>query len=178
MKNYEYNYCGYNDEFSDKSDDKYNDESDDEYNYKENSLNIKNSSNEKQTENKTTALVNYNSINNYNKLIDFYSKKGYQITFRRTQEVDKDGKSKFNCDVIFAKHPKTIVKVLKEYTSQYVDGTKLEPVVKLYKTGIIFKDIHFYTDYVRVPCQYKYNYERTATYYSDGTINYNDWREI
>ena len=160
------------DDFDDDSEDKYNDESDDEYNYKENK-----SSTKEQT-NQTTGLVNYNNFDNYNKFVDFYSNKGYQVTFRRTQEVDKNGTQKLYSDIIFTKQPKRIEKVIKEYSSQLVEGTTLKPVVRSYKTGLIFKDKHYYTDYEEVPCPYKKNYERTVIYYSDGTIDYSDWREI
>ena len=163
---------------NDEQDDKYNDESDDEYNYKENAFNNNNFSNNNQTQNQIKDLVNYNNLNNYNKFIDYYSNKGYQISFRRTQEVDKDGKTKFNSEVIFTKQPRKIEKVIKEYTSEYVEGTTLKPIVRSYKTGIIFKDTHYYTDYEEVKCPYKKNYERTVTYYSDGTIDYSDLREI
>ena len=177
MENYEFEdeyYDRLDDELEDEPCDKY----DDEYNFQNNSINCKNDSLKNQTKKQTTDLVNYNNFNDYNKFIDFYSNKGYQVTFRRTQEIEKNGTKKCNLDIIFTRQPKKIEKVIKEYDSRLLNGATLMPVLKCYTTGLIFKDKHFYTDYEVVPCPYKQNYERTVTYYSDGTIDYSDWREI
>ena len=52
------------------------------------------------------------------------------MTFRRTQKFDKNGIQKLYSDTFFTKQPKRIEKIIKEYSSQLVEGTTLIPITK------------------------------------------------
>ena len=73
---------------------------------------------------------------------------------------------------------KKIEKILTEIKCETKKDFKIQTEQKSFKTGLIFKDTHYYTTQKVIPSEKEVKFERTVTYYTDGTINYGDWREI
>ena len=136
----------------------------------------------------------YYNNNNYNKnhqnglmtfddffsnMMKFVNKEGYNITFSQTKIAHPDGRIEFKSDIGFSKNkPRTIVRTFKETKNEFRKDFKIINQTKSYKTGIIFKDTHYYETQKVIPNNYYVKFERTVTEYSDGTYNYGDWREI
>ena len=73
---------------------------------------------------------------------------------------------------------KKIVKIVTEKKCETKKDFQIKTEQKSFETGLIFKDTHYYTTEKVIPSEKEINYERTVTYYNDGTINYGDWREV
>lgn len=74
---------------------------------------------------------------------------------------------------------KKIEKIITEKKCEKKKDFTIKTEVKTYQTGILFfKKDHNYTTEKVIPIEKEINYERTVTYYTDGTINYGDWREV
>ena len=73
---------------------------------------------------------------------------------------------------------RTIAKIITEKKCETKKDYQIKTEQKSFQTGIFFKDTHFYTTEKVVPSEKEVNYERTVTYYTDGTINYGEWREV
>ena len=55
---------------------------------------------------------------------------------------------------------------------------EIQSETKYFKTGIIFKDKHYYETQKVIPKDYYVRFERTVNEYSYVTKNYGEWREI
>ena len=73
---------------------------------------------------------------------------------------------------------RTIAKIITEKKCETKKEYQIKTEQKSFQTGIFFKDTHFYTTEKVVPSEKEVNYERTVKYYTDGTINYGEWREV
>ena len=73
---------------------------------------------------------------------------------------------------------KKIEKIVTEKKCETKKDFQIKTEQKSFQTGLIFKKTHYYTTEKVIPSEKEINYERTVTYYNDGTINYGDWREV
>ena len=134
---------------------------------------------------KSPVKNNYqHEITNYNgyfpnDLFDKVQKGELSANFVQTKIQHPDGRIEFQSRIDISKnHPK---KIINTYDEKKVDVTTdfiLEPQLKSYKTGIIFKDTHFYETLNIIPITIHKIYQRTVTQYNDGTSDYGDWRQI
>ena len=102
--------------------------------------------------------------------------KGY--SFEKTKVVHPDGTVEFMSRFYNNNKTRQVTKTIKETKTERVKDYGIRSETKSYQTGLIFKDTHYYQTQKVVPKDYYVNYERTVTYYDDGTVNYGDWRRV
>lgn len=74
---------------------------------------------------------------------------------------------------------KTIIKIITEKKSEKKKDYQIKTETKSFETGVLFfKKTHYYNTDKIIPIEKDINYERTVTYYSDGTISNGEWREV
>ena len=134
-------------------------------------------------------LVKNPYYNEYNygyapvKYNDFFSncldKKGYNLKLTQSRIDHPDGRVEFQSSINVSKNkPREIVNSFTQNKRELVKDFDIINQTKSYKTGIIFKDTHYYETQKVIPKNYYVNYERTVDQYDDGTKNYGDWRQI
>ena len=105
----------------------------------------------------------------------------FEIKLTQNKKYNLDGTVEIE-NSIFCTPKKTnerkIIDVKKETRNILIKDYKIEYQTKSFKTGIIFKDTHYYQIQKVIPLDHYQKQERTVTYYSDGTISYGDWRNI
>lgn len=115
-----------------------------------------------------------------------FEEDGYKITQQKKLRIYDDGSTEEGEWETISKIEmqktneieRSIEKVITE--SKIVDekDIQISNETKSYKTGLIFKDTHYYETQVITPIKKQVKYERTVTYYKDGQINYGDWRKV
>ena len=133
-------------------------------------------------DNNKLAISPYNNKNYYN---DCYSgissleKKGYNVNLAQSKIFHPDGRVEYQSKLNFTKdEPRKVVRRFTQTKTELKKDFDLINQTKTYKTGIIFKDTHYYNIQRVIPKDYYVNYERTVEEYNDGTINYGDWKRI
>jgi hypothetical protein len=111
--------------------------------------------------------------------IDSLDKKGYNLKLTQSRIDHPDGRVEYQSSINLSKNkPREIVNSFTQNKRELVKDFDVINQTKSYKTGIIFKDTHYYETQKVVPKSYYVNYERTVDQYDDGTKNYGDWRQI
>ena len=124
------------------------------------------------------GIANYNDFFQKN-IFDKVEKGELNFGIVNTRIQHPDGKIEFQSRIdIFKNQPRKIVDRFSETRIDKVKDFEIQTQTKSYKTGLIFKDTHYYDTQTVIP-KISYNkYQRTVTKYSDGTSNYGDWRQI
>jgi WD40 repeat protein len=73
---------------------------------------------------------------------------------------------------------RTVTDVRTETRNILIKDYSIVTETKNFKTGIIFKDTHYYQTQRVIPKDHYQKQERTVTHYSDGTVSYGDWRNV
>ena len=115
-----------------------------------------------------------------------YDEDGYRITQQRKTRIYDDGSIENGEWETISKieipkqieQGRTIEKIITETKKEIKKDYKIESKTKSYKTGLIFKDTHYYETQETTPIEKEELYERTVTYYKDGIINYGEWRLV
>ena len=114
----------------------------------------------------------------YNDFFSNFEKKGYNVNLIQSKIDHPDGRVEYQSRInLFKNEPRKIVNSFTENKRELVKDYDIINQTKSYKTGIIFKDTHYYETQKVVPKNYYVNYERTIDQYNDGTKNYGDWRQ-
>ena len=124
------------------------------------------------------GITNYNNCFNKN-IFDKVEKGELNVGFTNTKIQHPDGRVEFQSRIdIFKNRPRTITKTFNQTRVEKIRDFKIETQTKSFKTGLIFKDTHYYDTQKVIPKDTYNKYQRTVTKYSDGTTNYGDWRLI
>lgn len=114
-----------------------------------------------------------------------YNENGYKITKQRKTRIYDDGSIEEGEWEIVSKveipqfeQGRVIESIKTETKKELRQDYKIENETKSYKTGLIFKDTHYYETQKIIPVTREETYERTVTYYKDGKINHGEWRLI
>ena len=140
-------------------------------------------------ENKFAINTYYKQKNNQQNIINFdnfvpnfveYMKnEGCDFNMTQTKIIHPDGRIEYNRNFGFSKNkPRKIVRTYTETKREKRKDYEIQSETKYFKTGIIFKDKHYYETQKVIPKDYYVRFERTVNEYSYGTKNYGEWREI
>ena len=145
--------------------------------YKRNSSYYKNNY---QKQNQNNMIVGYNDFYNFMNCIQ----NGFKVELQQKQIINDDGTKEIVTSRTFLPiqqkqhQPRKIVDIRTEKRTERIKDFNVQRVLHSYETGLIFKDTHYYTTQEVFPFERLKTYERTVTYYDDGTVNYGDWRAI
>ena len=115
-----------------------------------------------------------------------FEENGYKITQQRKTRIYDDGSTEDGEWETISKieipkpieQGRKILKIITEKETRIEKDFHIENHTKSYKTGLIFKDTHYYNEQTVTPNNKEVQFERTVTYFSDGLINYGEWRRV
>lgn len=115
-----------------------------------------------------------------------FEEDGYKITQQKKLRIYDDGSteegewetvSKIEIQKADEKE-RGVEKIMTETKIEEESDFKIKNETVSFKTGLIFKDTHYFETQKAIPVKKQTKYERTVTYYKDGQINYGEWRKV
>lgn len=121
----------------------------------------------------------YKNQNPLNKIIkkDFFDKylsEGFAFKI----DIREKNKERFMSATFFpVQNQRKVKEIRTEKKTEIIKDYDIKNNLKSFQTGLIFKDTHYYETQRVIPKNRKVEYKRDVTYYTDGSVNYGDWRE-
>ena len=105
----------------------------------------------------------------------------FDIKLTQNKKIRKDGTVEIENSIFCTPNKSNVRKISDiktETRTNLIKDYRIETQTKNFKTGIIFKDTHYYQTQKVIPLNRYEKEERTVTYYNDGTVSYGEWRKI
>ncbi len=118
-------------------------------------------------------------ITNYDGFFNEIQKRNIKVGIIKSTIQHPDGRIEYQSRMDISKdNPRRIINTYNETKIDRIKDFDIKTETKSYKTGLIFKDTHYYDTQKIIPKFYNKQYQRTVTHYNDGTFNYGDWWQI